>query len=199
MLRRFENYYGRTLGIQPPLQQLSFDIIQHENTRLQSLRSGELDIGFMRPAGFDLNGFESKLLHRENYHLVMQFSNKLAALPEITADTLSGQNLILFAREVNPAAFDQLTAALSPQNLPPPVFRQDARNKNSVLAMVEAGFGAALLPESCLKDRNSGIEFRPVSAVLPAVEIMAVWKSEKRPPLLDHISFDPEKYSLELI
>ena len=44
LLRRFEKYYGRTLGIQPPLQQLSFDIIQHENTRLQSLLSGELDM-----------------------------------------------------------------------------------------------------------------------------------------------------------
>jgi DNA-binding transcriptional LysR family regulator len=88
---------------------------------------------------------------------------------------------------------------LSLRGLPPPSSGQEACNNTSVLAMVEAGFGVALLPESCLKDRNSGIEFRPVSAVLPAVEIMAVWKSAKRPPLLDHISFDPEKFSLKLI
>ena len=44
LLRRFEKYYGRSLGIQPPLETLSFEIIQHENTRLQSLLSGELDM-----------------------------------------------------------------------------------------------------------------------------------------------------------
>lgn len=43
-LCRFENYYGKSLGIFPPLETLSFDIIQHENTRLQSLLSGDLDM-----------------------------------------------------------------------------------------------------------------------------------------------------------
>ena len=147
--------------------------------QLKSLAEGHLDVGFMRPAGFDLDGFESKLLHRENYRLVMQYSNKLAVLPEITVNDLSGQNLILFAREVNPAAFDSLTAALTPAALPPPVFRQDARNKHSMLAMVKAGFGAALMPESCCKESVEHLAVRELSIPLPCVEIMALWRKEK--------------------
>ena len=167
--------------------------------QINALQEDELDIGFMRPYGFDLKGLQSKLVYREHYQLAMPGDSRLTVKEKISLEDISDREIILFAREVNPQLFDLLVQKLSLPGLPPPRFRQDARNKNSVLAMVEAGFGAALLPESCLKDRNSGIEFRPVSAVLPAVEIMAVWKSAKSPPLLDHISFDPEKFSLELI
>ena len=44
VLRRNENYYGKKLGLMPPLEVIAFDIIQHPNTRLQSLLSGDLDI-----------------------------------------------------------------------------------------------------------------------------------------------------------
>ena len=44
VLRRFDNYYGRNLGIMPPIETIAFDIIQHPNTRLQALLSNELDL-----------------------------------------------------------------------------------------------------------------------------------------------------------
>ena len=48
-LKRFENYYGRNLGIMPPLKMLAFDIIQHPNTRLQSLLSKDLGMDSLTP------------------------------------------------------------------------------------------------------------------------------------------------------
>jgi DNA-binding transcriptional LysR family regulator len=162
------------------LPELQLELCELETAeQLKFLAEGRLDIGFMRPAGFELDAFESKLLHRENYRLVMQFSNKLAALPKITVNDLSRQSLILFARDVNPAAFDSLTAALTPADMPPPIFRQDARNKHSMLAMVKAGFGAALMPESCCKEAVELLAVRELAVSLPSVDIMAVWQKEK--------------------
>ena len=66
LLRRFENYYGKPLGIQPPLETLSFDIIQHENTRLQSLLSGELDMINLR-ADHWINRTNSKEFSKEGF------------------------------------------------------------------------------------------------------------------------------------
>ena len=68
-LQRFENYYGRKLGIMPPLKTLTFDIIQHPNTRLQSLLSQELGMDSLTPdqwinrtasSEFGKNGFLKK-------------------------------------------------------------------------------------------------------------------------------------------
>lgn len=49
LMQRFENYYGRKLGIMPPLKTIAFDIIQHPNTRLQSLLSKELGMDSLTP------------------------------------------------------------------------------------------------------------------------------------------------------
>ena len=46
---RFEDYFGKALGIQPPLEQLAFDIIKHPNTRFQALLDGQIDLLGLTP------------------------------------------------------------------------------------------------------------------------------------------------------
>ena len=147
--------------------------------QIRGLQEDLLDIGFMRPFGFDLTGLQSQLVIREKYLLIMQNSHPLAGNDEITVEQLSGRSVILFARDVNPAIYDRITAVLTPAAMPAPQFRQDARNKSSMLAMVKAGFGAALLPESICRGTLPGLTARPVNAPLPSVEVMAVWKPER--------------------
>ena len=147
--------------------------------QIRGLQEDLLDIGFMRPFGFDLTGLQSQLVIREKYLLIMQTSHPLAEHDEITVEQLSGRSVILFARDVNPAIYDRITAVLTPAAMPAPHFRQDARNKSSMLAMVKAGFGAALLPESICRGPLPGLIARPVNAPLPSVEVMAVWKPER--------------------
>ncbi|MBQ9338640.1 MAG: LysR family transcriptional regulator [Lentisphaeria bacterium] len=143
--------------------------------QLTMLKQGRLDIGLMRPFGFELSGLESRLVSREKYRLVMPERHRLARRDELSGTDLAGQDIILFAREVNPAVYDRLTAALTVNGAKPPHFRQDARNKNSMLAMVKAGFGAALLPESCCRGPLPGLAVRELRIALPPVDILAVW------------------------
>jgi DNA-binding transcriptional LysR family regulator len=139
------------------------------------LKKGELDIGFMRPFDMDMSGLASRLILREKYVLAMPETHWLTGKMEIGSDELAGEEIILFAREVNPAAYDHLTGIFCAACGKTPRFRQDARNKSSMLAMVQAGFGVALLPESCSNGAPAGIIFRTVNMDLPPVDIMAVW------------------------
>lgn len=43
VFKRFEKYYGRSLGIMPAIKTVVYDLIQHPNTRLQALKSQTLD------------------------------------------------------------------------------------------------------------------------------------------------------------
>ena len=155
--------------------------------QLKLLRDGTLDIGFMRPFGFDLAGLDSRLIRQESYVLVMPENHPLARCETIAATDLAGENIILFARDVNPMIYDRITLILSAPHLPPPHFRQDARNKSSMLALAAAGFGAALLPESSSKDLHSDLVSRPLSIPLPSVEIMAVWNPERTSLMLEKV------------
>ena len=143
--------------------------------QIQLLRENRLDIGFMRPFGVDLSGLQFRLMSRENYLLVMQNSHPLAAEDSISVRQLSGRSIILFARDVNPAVYDRITSILTPDHAPPPVFRQDARNKSSMLAMVKAGFGAALLPASNCRGITPDLTVRKLAFPLPSVDTMGVW------------------------
>ena len=160
-------------------RQLKLELRELETTeQLRYLREGVLDIGFMRPAGFELAGLEHRSIFQEKYHLAMTADHPLAQQEKVTAADLSGREIILFLREINPFIFDQITAALTIPGTPPPNFRQDARNKSSMLAMVKAGFGAALLPGSCCPANDPLITVKTLSAPLPPVDIMAVWRQD---------------------
>ena len=144
----------------------------------EMLKKGELDIGFMRPFDMDISGFAAQLVLREKYVLAIPEDHPLVRVEKIDGKALAGKNIILFAREVNPSTFDHLTGILCAECPEVPHFRQDARNKSSMLAMVQAGFGAALLPESCRNGAPDGVIFREVELDLPPVDIMAVWDPE---------------------
>ena len=150
--------------------------------QIEALKNGVLDIGYMRPFGFELGDLKSQLLHRERYKLVMLKEHKLSRHKQITLEMLSQQNVILFARDVNPKLFDILKKQMTAFNLPEPCFKQNARTKSSMLAMVRAGFGIALLPESSLKEEMPDIVVSDAAFELPEIEIMAVWNPSGKTP-----------------
>ncbi len=49
VFRRFEKYFGRNLGIMPPVRARVFRVIQHPGTRLQALTTGDVDINSLTP------------------------------------------------------------------------------------------------------------------------------------------------------
>ena len=49
VFKRFNKYFGRTLGIMPPIRYYIYEIIQHPSTRLQALMSGDIDCNTLTP------------------------------------------------------------------------------------------------------------------------------------------------------
>lgn len=49
VFQRFEKYYGKNLGIMPPIRELVYEVIQHPNTRMLALKGGELDCDSLSP------------------------------------------------------------------------------------------------------------------------------------------------------
>ena len=49
IFRRFENYFGKALGIMPPLETVAYEVYKHPNTRFQALLAGDLDLLGLTP------------------------------------------------------------------------------------------------------------------------------------------------------
>ena len=72
LFKRFEKYYGKRLGIMPPIRQISFDIYKHPGSRLQALEAKEIDTLNLTPeqwinntssSAFGENGFLRKITY----------------------------------------------------------------------------------------------------------------------------------------
>ena len=166
----------------------SLDLRELETAeQIKALEEGTLDVGFMRPYGFELGPLRSRVVHREKYVLAIPSGHKLAGRKQITQEMLSRQDVILFTRDVNPVLFDLLCAGMTSPRAERPNIKQSARTKRSMLAMVRAGLGVALLPESCLLPADTSLAVACAAFELPSVEIMAVWNPEKVPSRLEKI------------
>lgn len=142
--------------------------------QLSALRAGSIDVGFLRPFRYDLGEFNAQLVYTENYALAFPPGHPLGKVSESgLLAALDREPLLIFARAVNPALFEAITAAFYARNVFPE-FREFAHGKGSLLALARAGFGAALVPESSSRTAGPGLEFRAFPAILPPVEIFAV-------------------------
>lgn len=151
--------------------------------QLTALRNREIQLALLRPYGFDLTGLQSLLLYQEHYLLALPEGHKLLAYDEIALSMLEKEEIIMFARRTSPVLFDDIVRVLNF-----PVIRQEAANKATILALVKAGLGVGIVPESSKLTSPPGVEFRPLGTGLPPIDIMAVWNEENSSaPLLNFI------------
>ncbi len=159
--------------------------------QMRELRSGLIDIGFIRRFGHDLSEFETRFVFSEPYVLAMRKDHPLAKERRLSANSLDGRELLLFARGVNPALYDALCECFH-RSGSHPVFREYARLKSSILALVNAGFGAALVPESSEASAPEGLVFRKIAGGFPPVEICSLMPgSAACPAAMNFLRFVP--------
>jgi DNA-binding transcriptional LysR family regulator len=152
--------------------------------QLEALAARRIQLGIMRPYACDLSGLQQRLLLREPYLLALPAGHPLGGLPEIALPMLKDQPMIMFPRSVNPALFIRLRDCFHNAGFVPTVV-QEAVSKHTMLALVGAGLGIALVPTSCQQLSLPDVIYRPVRGDLPAVEIHAVWHQDSNPGLID--------------
>ncbi|AXK45226.1 LysR family transcriptional regulator [Brachybacterium saurashtrense] len=153
--------------------------------QLRALRRGDLDLGLLRPP-VDPAQHESFLLHREELVVALPAGHPLAreraALP---AARLVGEPLVL-PDPVQARYFHELVVRRLP------VRPEDAAHTVSqivtMLSLVAAGRGIALVPESARVLGIAGVVLRPVEESGPeAVELHAAWMRGSRDPALQRV------------
>ena len=153
--------------------------------QLEALRTGRLQVGFLRLFGHRLEGLQSRVIWREPYVLAMPQDHPLSSSERIPLEALAGEPLIMFPRADHPELYDRLMAGFRDAGFSPEVV-QEARTKHTTVALVAAGIGLALVPASVARLSGLRVRWRPVDGDLPAVEISMVWKRGEGEVALEH-------------
>jgi len=141
--------------------------------QLAALAQGELDVGLVLPPvaapGLDY----APLLH----------DTLVAAVPAgrgggkgpLALASLRDEPFILFPRPVGTSLHDQIVAACQRAGFTPRV-EQEAIQMQTIVSLVAAGMGVALVPASLVNLRRTGVVYRPLTDRSPQIELGIAWR-----------------------
>ncbi|MGW1950430.1 LysR substrate-binding domain-containing protein, partial [Streptomyces sp. NPDC001940] len=153
--------------------------------QLEAITEGSLDLGMIRPAntGPDL---ETRPAVREGLLAALPTGHPLAAREgDLRVEDFDGEEVLMYS-PVEARYFHELLVSIFRAAQVTPVFTQYLSQVHSILAMVNAGWGIALVPEAAAQMRFDGITYKPVSLREPKpVELNLVWRRNNDNPALE--------------
>ncbi len=146
--------------------------LEESNTTrlLAGLQEGTVDVAFLRPAASDLAELRVRKLSEEPLILALPANHAACMEEAVNLADLSGEPFLLFPRSMGPTLYDLLVAACRQAGFEPRV-HQVAPQFSSIVNLVAAEIGIALMPASMAQVKTTGITFRPIQENLPSISL----------------------------
>jgi LysR family hca operon transcriptional activator len=143
---------------------------------IAGLKSGELDVAFMR-GPLETEGLEGTELLREGLVIVLPAHHPLARRRRIPVSSLDDLPCITLERSLAPTLHDTAAALYRQAGIRMHAV-SSADNVLGHLQMVQEGMGFALLPDSIGALLPPGVTFRPLDCdPQPSMPVVIAWKS----------------------
>jgi DNA-binding transcriptional LysR family regulator len=101
----------------------------------------------------------------------------------ISLRELADAPLVIFPRRLAPGFYDIIMDCYGVAGLTPRI-GQEAIQMQTIVSLVSAGMGVALVPQSLRNLRRTGVVYRPLRESVPAIETGLVWRTEQVSPVL---------------
>jgi DNA-binding transcriptional LysR family regulator len=168
LVRKFKAMYP---GVKLTLQELT-PVPQDA-----AFEKGSIDIGFTRTLTAEQNRtFSSRVLYRDHMMVVLSRSQRVKSKSVRIAD-LANESFVLFHREGSPGLFDTITGMCQKAGFCPRVENQP-NMMQTVLSLVEAEQGVAIVPACVRNLRSDGVRFYRLQPGDVRVDLIAAWRKE---------------------
>ena len=179
-LREFRNAYPQ---VQIDLREATSDV------QLEDLLQGRIDAGLLIPPLPDKAKTELAYSTVLSEPLVLAAPQGLEALQQCDIANIASlqdvaeQPLIIFPRHLAPALHDAILACFHDAGLTPRI-AQEAIQMQTIIGLVSAGMGIALVPQSVSNLKRPGVEYRHLAGKTPLVETGLAWRRDNTSPVL---------------
>ena len=151
--------------------------------QLEALMSGQIDIGLLRPP-IGRPEFSAMRVVAERLLVAFPQGHAFAARDTVAPWELDGHPFIMYSPHES-RYFHDLVVTLLMRADTRPRYVQHLSQIHSILAMVCAGLGVAIVPEAAANLNFRGVELRPLQVSgPPPVETYLVWRRDDESPLL---------------
>jgi DNA-binding transcriptional LysR family regulator len=144
------------------------------------LLAGELDVALTRHVPLH-QGFEKRLVAREALVLALPPGSPLGAMETVPLRALHQQPLILYSPVDGRYFHDRVVGALGLANVVPH-YVQRASQTHTLVALVRAGLGYGIVPDSARELHFEGVQFRPIAQKNLYADIYIAWHQQAENP-----------------
>ncbi|MYN09076.1 LysR family transcriptional regulator [Pseudoduganella aquatica] len=166
--------------VQIALQEATSDL------QLEDLLHARIDAGLLIPPLPERARAELDYLPVLKEPLVLAAPAGLPALHgkrKVALGALPALPLIIFPRAISPALYDAVLGVFRAAGITP-VIGQEAIQMQTIVSLVSAGMGLALVPQSVSNLKRPGVEYRALLDPTPLVETGLAWRRDNPSPVL---------------
>ncbi len=176
-LREFRERYPQ---VQIDLREATTDV------QVEELGHGRIDAGLIIPPLPDKMKAELDYVSVLTEPLVLAVPKGIKGLRGQNAIALKAvidMPLIIFPRRIAPAFHDAIVACFHEAGLTPRI-GQEAIQMQTIVGLVSAGMGIALVPQSVSNLKRPGVEYKLLADKTPMVETGLAWRRDNTSPVL---------------
>ena len=146
------------------------------STLLDEVRHGVLDVAYVR-GPVTASGVRIETLRRESLAVVLPSGHRLARRVRVPVRELSREDFIGFPRASAPSLHDAITGLCLDAGFAP-CFVTEATEWHTIVSLVAAGLGVAVLPESVRTFSRRGAVYRSLAGKPPQVDLVMATRPE---------------------
>lgn len=151
--------------------------------QFESLTSGLIDVGLVRPT-FNRREVVSLCVVREPLIMAAPEGHPLTRAHAVELADLDRQPMITYSPYEARYFYDLLATLFATAGITPR-YVQHISQVHSILGLVKAGLGVALIPRAARNLRFEGVALRPLAAgASPTVELHAIWRPGNTNPAI---------------
>lgn len=156
--------------------------------QLQELQAKRIDLGIVRLPLSNASEFEMKVIRRERMIAVLPRKHRLSALKSIALKQLAGESFMMFPPERVLSLHAKTMMACHAAGFSPRVALQ-AWQMPTMVSLVAAGIGIALLPAQIRSNPHSGVVYREIRDHTDHLdlEIAFAWRSDAKSRLVERV------------
>jgi DNA-binding transcriptional LysR family regulator len=170
---------------------VTVQLLEDKSIRLlPRLLSGRLDLAFVRPPELHDNRIEFLMLFHETAVVAVPARHKLASSKRLSLGMIADQPLIVADRRARPHSHD-LTVKLFDRAGLRPTIAQIAEEKQTIVNLVAAKLGLAIVPRWTSRMAVSGVRYVPLMLTktkqLNLLPLAAAWVRNSRDAMRDEL------------
>ncbi|MDY7573791.1 LysR substrate-binding domain-containing protein [Actimicrobium sp. CCI2.3] len=154
--------------------------------QLEDLAHNRIDVGLLIAPLPEKSSTDLAYLRVLSEPLILAAPKGIKALAgsgAVSLKAVADLPLIIFPRRIAPAFHDAILATFRDAGLTPHI-GQEAIQMQTIVGLVSAGMGIALVPQSVSNLKRPGVEYKTLRGKTPLVETGLAWRRDNHSPVL---------------